>query len=72
MGMFVGIYDQLGDPWDNRIVRDEINEAGGSLVYYGEHPLGHSSFMVAKDMSYFDDVVSLLHKYNVPPSDLIA
>ena len=66
--MFVGSYDQLADPLDTRISRDVINGAGDALVYYNEHPLGHSSFMVSTDMSYFDDVVSLINMYNPKPS----
>ena len=33
-------------------------------IYYQQYYLGHMSFAIAKDMSYFDDVMSILNHYN--------
>ena len=60
VAMFVGLVDDLGDPADNRWARSQI---GGNVKFYQEYSLGHSSFMVAKDMSYFDDVFTVLDQY---------
>jgi hypothetical protein len=58
--MFVGTEDELGDPIDCQWLKDELK----TVVYYKEYPMGHASFMVGKDMSYFNkDVIPLLHKY---------
>lgn len=62
--MFVGLQDDLGDVNDNHWARDQINSGGDALVHYQEVNAGHSTFMVAKDMSYFDDVMTLVKKYN--------
>jgi len=66
--MFVGTDDDLGDPTDSQWARDQIKAGGDALVYYNEHPAGHSTFMIGIDMSYFDDVLDLVHKYNPKPS----
>jgi hypothetical protein len=58
--MFVGSEDDLGDVTDARWARDEINAGGTALTYYGEVPAGHATFMIGKDMSYFDTVLSLI------------
>jgi hypothetical protein len=35
-----------------------------SIVFHKEYPLGHGSFSLAKDMSWFSgDVVDLINKY---------
>lgn len=65
VAMFVGTVDDLGDPTDSRWARDTINSGGNALVHYEEIRAGHSSFMIGKDMSYVDNLVDLIKKYNV-------
>ncbi len=48
--MFVGSKDELADAKDNEWAKTQLTK---SLVFYQEYPLGHLTFMVAKDMSYF-------------------
>ena len=65
--MFVGSEDDLGDPTDAQWARDRINEGGDALKHYQEMPGGHITFMIGKDMSYFNNVTSLLSQYNPLP-----
>lgn len=58
--MFVGTADDLGDLTDARWARDQINQGGDAIAYYGEHELGHASFMVAKNYTFFDEVMQVL------------
>jgi hypothetical protein len=60
IAMFVGTSDELATVEDNRWAKPQLK----TLVHYKEYPLGHLSFMVAKDMSYFNDVLTLIKKYN--------
>lgn len=63
--MFVGSVDDLGDPTDARWARDVIISGGkGSLIHYEEIKGGHATFLVGKDMSYFNTVMTLIKKYN--------
>jgi hypothetical protein len=59
--MFVGTSDELATVDDNRWAKTQLTNV---LIHYKEYPLGHLSFMVAKDMSYFNDVMSLIHSHN--------
>ena len=62
--MFVGLQDSLGDDKDNRWLKNRLESAGSALVHYQEIDAGHVSFMVGKDMTYFEDVLNLLKIYN--------
>ena len=56
-----GSYDELADPDDVAWLHDQISD---HVVFAQQYPLGHLSFLIAKDMSYFtDDVVPLIGKY---------
>lgn len=71
IAMFVGSADDLGDPTDEEWAREQINAGGKSqLVHYQEIEAGHASFIIGKDMSYFDKVMELVHTYNPPPNSL--
>jgi hypothetical protein len=61
--LFGGSLDELGDPtdveWLNSILAPQ-----NSVIYYHTYYLGHMSFAIAKDMSWFSvDAVYLLNKY---------
>ena len=50
--MFVGSVDELGDPQDCTWAKNKIS----SMVHFEIFSAGHLTFMVGKDMSYFDTV----------------
>jgi len=58
--MFVGTSDELATDIDNQWARTQLN----TLKFFKEYPLGHLSFLVGKDMSYFNDVMSILNQYH--------
>jgi len=61
IAMFVGTSDQLATVEDNRWAKTQLS----TLTHYKEYSLGHLSFMIAKDMSYFTtDVMNILHQYH--------
>jgi hypothetical protein len=46
---------------DNRWAKTQLS----TIIFYKEYSLGHLSFMIAKDMSYFAfDVMAILHQYH--------
>ena len=53
IGMFVGAKDLLVTPND---AKDDYERMKDTVVFYNEYDLGHLSFFVARDMSYFYDV----------------
>jgi hypothetical protein len=57
--MFVGKADDFGDTTDAEWARDQIHP-----VWYSEFPAGHASFMIGKNMTYVDDMLSIMSKYN--------
>jgi CHAD domain-containing protein len=66
--MFVGTQDDLGDVTDAQWARDQLNSS--VMVHYQEVDAGHSTFMIGKDMTYFDQVMDLVHQYNPLPKTL--
>ena len=60
IGMFIGKYDTLATPGDNQENKSKIK----NLIHYQEYELDHLSFILAKDMSYFSDVIRNLDIYN--------
>jgi len=66
IAMFVGLGDELADTTDNEYARDLM---GNAVVFYHEYNLGHMSFLVAKDMSFFTvDAMTIIKKYNPLPT----
>ena len=55
--MFVGNKDELADVKDNKWALEQMKNAA---VHYQEYNLGHMTFMIGKDMSYFFDVIDIL------------
>jgi len=69
IAMFVGLADELADPTDNEWAYSQMQKA---VIYYHEYNLGHLSFMVAKDMSFFTiDAMYLINKYQPLPTKAI-
>lgn len=58
IAMFVGTSDQLATVQDNEWAKTQLTKV---LKFYKEYSLGHLSFMIAKDMSYFKDVFNMLN-----------
>ncbi len=58
--MFVGKYDTLATPGDNAEVKLKFQ----NLIHYQEYELDHLSFMLARDMSYFEDVIAIIDQVN--------
>ena len=54
--MFVGKYDTLATPQDNREVREILQ----NVVHYQELELDHLSFILHKNMTYFSDVLTVV------------
>jgi len=65
VAIFTGIEDILADTTDAEWTRDQI---GDNVVHYEEIHAGHLTFMVGKDMSYFDTVMELLEQYHPLPT----
>lgn len=61
IGLFVGNLDQLATVDDNRWAKTQLK----TLKFYKEYNLGHLSFMIGKDMTYFSgDVMNMLKEYH--------
>ena len=57
IAQFVGTVDNLATVEDNRWLHQQL---GANSVFYKEYEFGHMAFMLAQDMSYFDDVLELI------------
>lgn len=56
----MGIYDNLATVEDNEWLATQLNPEW--LIWHDTYPLGHLSFSLAKDMSWFStDVVDLVN-----------
>lgn len=66
--MFVGIQDQIVDVDSNRWLKSRLN----TLVHYTELEHDHFSFQLAKDMSYFEDVMKLIEEYSPLPEKKVG
>ena len=60
--LFVGSVDDLGDPTDGKWASEQFSE--GVLKHYEQIDGGHMTFLVGKDVSYFDRVMNLVKEYN--------
>ena len=58
------VLDDLGDVTDARWARDQIQKGGDAIKLYKEVKAGHSTFMLGKDMSYVDDLMTFLKQYS--------
>jgi len=57
-----GQQDQMADPED---VEWTAGQLKNTTIFYHQYYLGHMSFAIAKDMSWFDvDVLAILNHYN--------
>lgn len=54
--MFVATEDVIVSAEDNRKIKNKIS----TVVYYQEVGFDHLSFVLAKDMSYFKDVIDVI------------
>ena len=57
-----GTLDELGDPVDVDWLRNQLED---QIVFVQNYVLGHMSFAIGKDMSFFQvDAINLIKKYN--------
>jgi hypothetical protein len=62
VAIFSGDTDKMADPKDVKWTAEQLNH---TLVFNQEYHLGHLSFAIAKDMSFFTkDVMNLVNDYN--------
>uniref|UniRef100_A0A7S3ITW3 Uncharacterized protein n=1 Tax=Strombidium inclinatum TaxID=197538 RepID=A0A7S3ITW3_9SPIT len=62
IAIFSGEKDLLADPTDVKWTSEQL---ANITVFNHEYYLGHMSFLIAKDMSYFDvDLMAVLNHYN--------
>eukprot|EP00347_Sterkiella_histriomuscorum_P000964 403373853 len=60
VALFIGKYDTLATPVDNEMNKGKIKQ----LIHYKEYELDHLGFILAKDMTYFKEVISVLDQVN--------
>ena len=58
---FSGTLDVLGNPTDVAWLSKELGER---IVFEKSYPLGHMSFAIARDMSFMNDVLTVMSKYS--------
>ena len=62
VAIFSGSLDKVCSPADAKWVSNRLQN---TTVFNGEYRLGHETFMIAKDMSYFDvDLINVINRYN--------
>ena len=61
LGLFGGKFDRLADMTDVAWLHSQLVNAE-VLHYKNDYPLGHGSFMWAKNMDWFNDVISLIEQ----------
>ena len=65
IAIYAGVKDKIVNIEDNRLVRDQLR----TVVNYQELDFDHLSFLLAKNMTYFDDVLKTIKMYNpIDPS----
>lgn len=66
IAMFVGSKDSIVSAKDNQIMKERLN----TVVSYKEIEFDHLSFLLADDMSYFNDVLETVQEYNPVPKSI--
>lgn len=67
--LILGSLDKLSNPADDSILKRVIAD---KVVFSQSYPLGHASFGIAKDMSWFSgDVVDVINKYKTNDSQAL-
>jgi lysosomal acid lipase/cholesteryl ester hydrolase len=60
IALFSGAGDKLSSPKDVLWLKQQL---GNNVLIHKEYNLGHSSFLMAKDMSWFNDVIDIMELY---------
>ena len=55
----VGTYDHLSPLKDNEWLSQQLES---NIIFYKTYPLGHTSFLLAKDMAYVVDTINMFKK----------
>jgi hypothetical protein len=61
IALFIGTADLLGTVKDNEWFIPEISQA---IVFNEMYEYGHKSFLIAKNMTYLNDIKDLLQEYH--------
>ena len=61
VAIFSGSLDHIGDPEDVSFLVDKL---GDKVVFHKEYNMDHYSFAIAQDMTFFEDAITVLNKYN--------
>jgi pimeloyl-ACP methyl ester carboxylesterase len=62
IAMFAGAQDKLATLEDVRWLKDEL---GNNVIFYKEYDeMGHITFLMGKDVNWFDDVIKLINEYS--------
>lgn len=68
IALFPGKYDELSALEDTRWLRDELLDGerlseSKTVVHYDEYEAGHYTFIIGKNMSFFNEVLTLIDTY---------
>jgi lysosomal acid lipase/cholesteryl ester hydrolase len=63
VALFAGSEDKLAHISDVRWLK-ELLERQKSLCFYEEYKFGHLSFLLPNNLKHFQDIVSLIQRYN--------
>ena len=61
VAIFSGSLDHIGDPEDVAFLIDKL---GDKAVFHKEYKMDHYTFALAKDMTFFEDAITVLNQYN--------
>lgn len=60
IALFSGLGDKIATPKDVYWLKEQL---GNNVILHNEYDLGHIGFIMANDMSWFNDVVNILELY---------
>jgi len=63
IGLFAGVEDKLATLRDVRWLKEKLSKNKNVVEYKEYEKMGHLTFLMPLEMSWFDDVLSLIKKY---------
>lgn len=57
----VGALDRLSPIEDNMWLRDQLKD---NIIYFKVYPIGHMSFLLARNMSFLYDTLAVIEQYS--------
>ena len=61
--VIAGTLDRLAPIEDSKWLRDQLRN---NVIFYKEYELGHTSFLIAKDMSFINDTITVIKSHFSP------